>query len=249
MNDAETYVTSPAAIAATSAAMSASGSTQVAPPQSSDWKYAVRIPPVRCSGITWPDASRAPIPIAAPATRDVRSSWRCPCGTSLGRPVDTDVALTCAPDAGPRLEGLSWGAEDLSAAIGARTARDESGAYTDVFRLARSITLLAASAADVAAVDTVHVDFRDLDALRRECVEAERDGFTAKLAIHPAQVPVINAVFTPSPEAIGHAEALVAAFAQAGNPGVVAIDGRMFDRPHLRRAEHLLARAATYRRP
>ena len=144
-----------------------------------------------------------------------------------------------------RLAALTWGAEDLSAAVGARTARDAHGGYTDVFRYARAVTLLAASACDVAAIDTVGVDFRDLDALRAECLEAERDGFTGKLAIHPAQVPVINEVFTPSPEAVAQAEALVAAFAAAGNPGVIGFDGRMFDIPHLKRAQRLLARART----
>ena len=93
------------------------------------------------------------------------------------------------------------------------------------------------------AIDTVFVDFRDLDGLRADCLEAERDGFTAKLAIHPAQVPVINEVFTPSPEAVAHASAVVDAFAAAGNPGVVGIDGQMYDIPHLKRAERLLARA------
>ena len=107
--------------------------------------------------------------------------------------------------ASPRLAGLTWGAEDLSAAIGARATRDERGRYTDVFRFARAVTILAASAAEVAAIDTVFVNFRDLDGLRAECLEAERDGFTAKMAIHPAQVPVINEAFTPSPEAVARA--------------------------------------------
>lgn len=143
----------------------------------------------------------------------------------------------------PRLAGLTWGAEDLSAVVGARTARDGNGTYTDVFRLARALTILAASSADTAAIDTVFPSFRDLDAFRQECVDAERDGFTAKMAIHPAQVPVINEVFTPSPEAVAHSQAVVDAFVAAGNPGVVAIDGKMYDRPHLRLAERLLARA------
>lgn len=146
-------------------------------------------------------------------------------------------------NASPRLAGLTWGAEDLSAAIGARTTRDERGVYTDVFRLARAMTILAASAAETAAIDTVFPNFRDMDAFRRECEEAERDGFAGKMAIHPAQVPVINAAFTPSPEAVAHANAVVEAFMAAGNPGVVAIDGQMYDRPHLRRAERLLLRA------
>ena len=147
------------------------------------------------------------------------------------------------PNCSSRLAGLTWGAEDLSAAIGARASRDEHGRYTDVFRYARAVTLLAASACDVPAIDTVFVDFRDLDGLRAECLEAERDGFTAKLAIHPAQVPVINEVFTPSAEAVAHANAVIEAFAAAGNPGVVGIDGHMYDIPHLKRAGRLLARA------
>ncbi|CDX12082.1 Citryl-CoA lyase [Mesorhizobium sp. ORS 3324] len=142
-----------------------------------------------------------------------------------------------------RLAGLTWGAEDLSAAIGARSARDERGGYTDVFRLARSMTILAAAAAEVAAIDTVFPDFRDMAAFEAECREAERDGFTGKMAIHPAQVPVINAAFTPSAEAVARSRAIVDAFAAAGNPGVVGIEGKMYDRPHLRLAERLLARA------
>jgi citrate lyase subunit beta/citryl-CoA lyase len=163
-------------------------------------------------------------------------------------PIVTETGLATLstatyPSSSPRLAGLTWGAEDLSAAIGARTARDQHGCYTDVFRLARALTLLAASACEVPAIDTVFVDFRDLDGLRAECLEAERDGFTAKLAIHPAQVPIINEVFTPSAEAVAHALALVEAFAAAGNPGVVGIEGKMYDIPHLKRAGRLLARA------
>ncbi|AZO62601.1 CoA ester lyase [Mesorhizobium sp. M1A.F.Ca.IN.022.07.1.1] len=163
-------------------------------------------------------------------------------------PIITETAsglLAAASYAGAssRLAGLTWGAEDLSAAIGARSARDESGRYTDVFRLARATTILAAGAAEIAAIDTVFPDFRDMAAFEAECREAERDGFTGKMAIHPAQVPVINAAFTPSPEAVERSRAIVDAFAAAGNPGVVGIDGKMYDRPHLRLAERLLARA------
>jgi citrate lyase subunit beta/citryl-CoA lyase len=163
-------------------------------------------------------------------------------------PIITETAagvLAAASYAGAnaRLAGLTWGAEDRSAAIGARSARDESGRYTDVFRLARTMTILAASAAEVAAIDTVFPDFRDMAAFEAECREAERDGFTGKMAIHPAQVPVINAAFTPSAEAVERSQAIVDAFAAAGNPGVVGIDGKMYDRPHLRLAERLLARA------
>jgi citrate lyase subunit beta/citryl-CoA lyase len=141
-----------------------------------------------------------------------------------------------------RLVAVTWGAEDLSADIGARTARDEVGRYTDVFRLARSMTILAAASAEVAAIDTVFVDFRDEAGFRAECLEAERDGFTGKMAIHPDQVAVINEAFTPSREAVEQSQAIISAFEAAGNPGVVAIHGKMYDRPHLRRAERILAR-------
>lgn len=143
----------------------------------------------------------------------------------------------------PRLAGLTWGAEDLSAEIGASATRDERGRYTDTFRLARAMTILAASSCEVSPIDTVYVDFRDEAGLRAECSEAARDGFTGKMAIHPAQVPIINEAFTPSAEAIAHARAIIDAFEAAGNPGVVGIDGKMYDRPHLKRAQRLLARA------
>ena len=99
------------------------------------------------------------------------------------------LAAASYRDVSPRLAGLTWGAEDLSAAIGARATRDRNGAYTDIFRLARAMTVLAAASADVAAIDTVFPNFRDMSAFEAECLEAERDGFTAKMAIHPAQVP------------------------------------------------------------
>ncbi|WP_425086888.1 HpcH/HpaI aldolase/citrate lyase family protein [Stappia sp.] len=145
--------------------------------------------------------------------------------------------------ASARLDGLSWGAEDLSADIGALGNRDASGGFTEPFRMARNLCLFGAIAASAIPIDTVFTNFRDLDGLRREAEEALRDGFTAKMAIHPAQVPVINEVFTPSADAIADARRIVDAFAAAGDPGVVGLDGEMLDRPHLRRAEKLLARA------
>ncbi|RVD47496.1 MAG: CoA ester lyase [Mesorhizobium sp.] len=153
------------------------------------------------------------------------------------------LAAATYAGASVRLAGLTWGAEDLSAAVGARAARDERGHYTDLFRHARLTTILAAGAAEVAAIDTVFPNFRDMAAFAVECTEAERDGFTGKMAIHPDQVPVINTAFTPSAAAVKQSAAIVAAFEAAGNPGVVGIDGKMFDRPHLRLAERLLARA------
>jgi citrate lyase subunit beta / citryl-CoA lyase len=146
--------------------------------------------------------------------------------------------------ASTRLEALTWGAEDLSAELGAETNRDGDGRFLDPYRLARALCLAGAAAAQVQAIDTVTVDFRNAAALRRESEEARRDGFTGKMAIHPAQVPVINEVFTPAPEAVSRARAVVAAFAANPGKGTVGIDGVMYDRPHLERARQLLARAA-----
>ena len=169
-------------------------------------------------------------------------------GTTRIVPIITETpagVLAAASYAGAsaRLAGLTWGAEDLSAEIGAAATRDETGGYTDLFRFARLSTILAATAAEVAPIDTVFPNFRDEAAFLRDTSEGARDGFTGRMAIHPAQVPVINAVFTPSAEAVAEARAVVEAFTNAGNPGVVAIDGKMYDRPHLKRAERLLARA------
>lgn len=151
-------------------------------------------------------------------------------------------AARTLPRASHRLRGIAWGGEDLAADLGAETNRTETGAYADPYRLARTMTLLAAAAAEVDAIDTVFTAFRDLDGLAAECRAARRDGFAAKMAIHPAQVPVINEAFTPTPEAIAHARAIVAAFAENPNLGVIGIAGAMIDRPHLRQAERLLAR-------
>jgi citrate lyase subunit beta/citryl-CoA lyase len=142
-----------------------------------------------------------------------------------------------------RLKGLTWGAEDLSAELGAEANRDAQGNFLDPYRLARSLCLAGAAAAQVQAIDTVYVDFRNEAGLRRECEDARRDGFTAKMAIHPAQVAPINAAFTPTPEAIKRAEAVIAAFGENPGAGTVGIGGVMYDRPHLERARQLLARA------
>jgi citrate lyase subunit beta/citryl-CoA lyase len=147
-------------------------------------------------------------------------------------------------DASPRLSGITWGAEDLSAELGAETNRDAAGRFTSPYWLARNLSLAAAAAARVQPIDTVYADFRNIGGLREEAEEARRDGFTAKMAIHPAQVAIINEVFTPTPEAIATAQAVVAAFAADPTAGVVAIDGVMYDRPHLTRAQRLLARLA-----
>lgn len=143
----------------------------------------------------------------------------------------------------PRLKGLTWGAEDLGTAIGASANRDAAGAYTAPFLLARNLCLFASYAAGVQAIDGIQADFRDMAALEREAREAARDGFTGKLAIHPAQIPAINAAFTPTDAEIAEARAVVDAFAAHGNAGVIAIGGRMFDKPHLEKARRVIARA------
>jgi len=142
-----------------------------------------------------------------------------------------------------RLLGLTWGAEDLSADVGAQANRDTDGRFLDLYRLARALCLAGAAAAQVPAIDTVYVDFRNADGLRRECEDACRDGFTGKMAIHPAQVAIINAVFTPSAAAIEHARVVIAEFEKSPGAGVVGIGGVMYDRPHLTRAQALLQRA------
>ena len=142
-----------------------------------------------------------------------------------------------------RLAGLTWGAEDISAEIGAEANRDAQGNFLDLYRLARALCLAGAAAARVQPIDTVYVDFRNEAGLRRECDEARRDGFTGKMAIHPAQVPVINEVFTPTADAIAKAKAVIAAFAAEPGAGTVGIGGLMYDRPHLEQARMLLARA------
>jgi citrate lyase subunit beta / citryl-CoA lyase len=152
-------------------------------------------------------------------------------------------ALGTFAGASQRLIGIAWGGEDLSADIGAETNRRDDGAYAEPYRLARTLTLLGATAAEVDAIDSVYTNFRDLEGLAAECREARRDGFAAKMAIHPAQVAVINEAFTPSEEALAHARRVVEAFAANPCAGVVGIDGEMLDRPHLKRAERVLAKA------
>jgi citrate lyase subunit beta/citryl-CoA lyase len=142
------------------------------------------------------------------------------------------------------LAAMSWGAEDLSAALGASSKYDESGELAFTYRLARSLCLAGAVAAGVQPVDGVFADFKDSDGLKREAESARRDGFTGKLAIHPDQVPVINAAFTPSAEEVKHAAEIVAAFEAEPDAGVLSVGGRMVDRPHLIQARRVLERAA-----
>jgi citrate lyase subunit beta/citryl-CoA lyase len=143
-----------------------------------------------------------------------------------------------------RLAALTWGMEDLSAAIGALSKTETDGALTPVFELARSLCLVAAASAAVQAIDGVHADFRDSAGLTREVARARRDGFTAKLAIHPDQVPIINATFSPTVAEVERARRVVAAFAASPGVGVTSLDGQMLDRPHLVLAQRVLALAS-----
>ncbi|MGE5088351.1 MAG: HpcH/HpaI aldolase/citrate lyase family protein [Candidatus Levyibacteriota bacterium] len=144
--------------------------------------------------------------------------------------------------ASPRLEALTWGAEDLAAVIGC-VNRTPEGDYEDVFRLARSLCVLAASAAGVTPIDTVFTDFRDERSLEAECAATRRMGFTAKMAIHPAQVAAINRAYSASAEEIAWARKVVEAFAANPGVGTIGIDGKMIDRPHLVLAQRVLARS------
>lgn len=140
-----------------------------------------------------------------------------------------------------RLAGLTWGAEDLPAAVGAISAREEDGSYTDPYRVVRALTLFGAHAAGVPAIETVFPAFRNLDGLAAYAARGRRDGFTGMLAIHPTQVAVINQAFTPSAAEIAHARAVIAAFAANPGAGALQLDGKMIDAPHLKSARRLMA--------
>lgn len=140
----------------------------------------------------------------------------------------------------PRLAGLMWGAEDLSAALGASRKYGDEGNWTDAFRMVRATVLLTAHARGVAPIDSLHADFRDEAGLTRMAKASRADGFSGMLAIHPGQVAVINAAFTPTEEELAGARAIVAAFAADPGAGVVSLDGHMLDRPHLVLAKRLL---------
>jgi citrate lyase subunit beta / citryl-CoA lyase len=143
-----------------------------------------------------------------------------------------------------RLAGLTWGAEDLPAAIGAATAREPDGRYTPPYEMVRTLALMAAHAAGVAAIETVYPAIGDLDGLGAYARRGARDGFTGMMAIHPAQVAAINAAFSPDAGALAEARRIVAAFAANPQAGALQLDGRMIDAPHLKQAQAILARAA-----
>ena len=141
----------------------------------------------------------------------------------------------------PRLVALSWGAEDLPAAIGATTAREADSSYTPPYELARSLTLFGAHAANVAAIETVFPDIKNIDGLTAYAARGRRDGFTGMMAIHPSQIPIINQAFTPSAAELAHARKVVDAFAANPTAGVLQLDGKMIDFPHLKQAKRILS--------
>ena len=153
---------------------------------------------------------------------------------TLSRYLDSELS---------RLYGMSWGAEDLSAELGAVSNRDSNGQFSFTYRMARSQALLTARALHAEAVDTVFTDFRDLDGLRVDSLESYREGFSGRLAIHPEQVEIINRCYSPDQEAVDQAERIVNAFESNPDAGTVGLDGRMLDRPHLAQARRVLAMA------
>lgn len=199
-----------------------------------------------------PDAIMLPKAEGAPAIAQLDTILRSesPAGTSLPPilPIATETpaaifTLGSYREVGARLIGLTWGAEDLPAAIGAATSREADGDYTDPYRVARVLTLFAAHGAGVAAIDTVFPAIDDGDGLAAYAARARRDGFTGMMAIHPAQVAPINAAFTPSAEEVARAQAIVDAFAANPGTGVLQLGGKMVDAPHLKQARHILSLA------
>ena len=205
--------------------------------------------PAAPGGIVLPKA-RSGDDAARLATKldELESRFDVAAGTTRILPLCTErpralFSLESYVGATPRLAGLTWGAEDLSAALGAKANRDESGRWLPPYELARSLCLIAAAAAEVPAFDTVYTDFRDTDGLARYASNAARDGFSGMLAIHPAQVATINDAFSPSADEIGRAERIVALFNDNPGAGALALDGKMIDKPHLVQARRIIALA------
>jgi len=192
---------------------------------------------VRAEGIMLPKAEGA-------ASIHALASWT---GLPI-LPIATETpaaifVLGSYVDVRDRLLALTWGAEDLPAAIGATAAREADGRYTPPIETVRSLALFAAHAAGIPAIETVYPNFRDLGGLAAYAARGARDGFTGMMAIHPDQVPVINQAFTPSEAEIAVARAIVDAFAANPDAGVLAVDGKMVDAPHLIQARRVLQRA------
>jgi citrate lyase subunit beta/citryl-CoA lyase len=196
--------------------------------------------PARPDGLVLPKSS------GAEAIRDLDrrlAPFGAPLPLLLPIATETPQALFALGEyatVGPRLAGLAWGVEDLSAAVGASTARESDDSFTEPYRVVRSLALFAAAAANVAPIDTVFPAFHDLAGLAQYARRGMRDGFTGMLAIHPTQVAVINEAFTPSPEALERARAIVALFEANPGAGALSFQGAMLDAPHLKQALRLL---------
>lgn len=192
-----------------------------------------------------PDAIVLPKAEGADTVRQLLQRLSNPCPVL---PIATETAkavfaLATYQIVAEHLIGLTWGAEDLPAAIGASSSRDADGRYRPPYELVRSLTLFGAHAAGVAAIETVYPAIRDLEGLNAYARQAMLDGFTGMMAVHPSQVPLINDAFTPTEEAVRHARAVVAAFAANPGAGVLDLGGRMIDAPHLKQAQNILRRA------
>ena len=192
-----------------------------------------------------PDAVVLPKAEGSDTVRELLRLMATPCPIL---PIATETpkavfALGTYQEVSEHLIGITWGAEDLPAAIGASSSRDADGGYRPPYELARSLTLFGAHAAGVDAIETVYPALRDLDGLRAYARRAMLDGFTGMMAIHPSQVPIINDAFTPTEVAIQQARAVIAAFAANPSAGVLELEGRMIDAPHLKQARKILTRA------
>jgi len=199
-----------------------------------------------------PDAIMLPKAEGAPSIAQIDTILRSESGSDASLPPIVPIAtetpaaiftLGSYREAKNRLLGLTWGAEDLPAAIGATTSRNADGSYTQPYEVARALTLFAAHGAGVAAVDTVFPAIQDEAGLAAYAARARRDGFTGMMAIHPSQVEPINAAFTPSADEAARAQAIVDAFAANPGAGVLQVDGKMVDAPHLKQARHILSLA------
>jgi citrate lyase subunit beta / citryl-CoA lyase len=221
---------------------------RINPLDSADWEADLAaVMPARPDGIVMPkpnagdDVDRLAIALSHAESGDGGG----PNGTRI-LPIVTETPLSVLNlrsyvGVSARMIGMSWGAEDLGVVVGSLANRDARGQFTSPYRLVRDLCLITAAAAAVEPIDTVYVNFRDTAGLEAETRDARRDGFTGKMAIHPDQVAPINAIFTPTEAEVAHARAVIAAF--DGAAGVASLDGMMLDKPHLKLAEKVLARA------
>ncbi|NYF32383.1 CoA ester lyase [Sphingopyxis sp. JAI108] len=199
-----------------------------------------------------PDAIMLPKAEGAPSIQQLDTILRSEAARDASMPAILPIAtetpaaiftLGSYREVKDRLLGLTWGAEDLPAAIGATTSRHDDGSYTAPYEMARALTLFAAHGANTAAIDTVFPAIKDEEGLASYAARARRDGFTGMMAIHPSQVGPINAAFTPSADEVARAQAIIDAFAANPGVGVLQVDGKMVDAPHLKQAHHILSLA------